>query len=225
MLAEWRRTKRDWSPSQYLAAIQRESGGRIDAVSSAGARGLGQVMPATLAWYRSSTGDPASDYESNGETQIRVGSWVYGRGIARARSTTLDPACPDPHGLRFALADMAYAVGWGSVQKALAALGRPPKSLEEIEAACPVPLAGNRPYVHARAVAALARADTLGGPYVITGWPSDSSVFDPGDRPPVADTEPEAPTTEHESGSVAIEVAIVAVALGVLALALLAGLR
>jgi hypothetical protein len=198
VLRRWATAGYAWSPSQYLAVIQRESNGSTTALSSANALGLGQVMPGTLAYYRTATGDAASDYATNAATQIKVGSWVYNQGIRKARSITLDPGCQDPHALRFALADCCYSVGAGTVNRMLAALGKPPKTLEEIEAAMPVPLPGNRPYIHARAVAVLAKSDGR-YPYVVSGWPADASIFDDGSGSPVDDHAPDNATAPDET--------------------------
>lgn len=167
VLAEWRRAGYTWSPSQYLSVIQQESGGNPQAHHpGSGAHGLGQVIPGTLASYRQTTGDQAADYEFNPETQIRVGAWVYDRGVKRARSVTVArDADPD---LRWHLADIVYSVGGGTLNKVLAALGHPPASLAELEAAMPVPLPRNRPYHHARVVTSRARRDDPALP--ISGW-------------------------------------------------------
>lgn len=169
VLAEWARAGYRWSPSQYLSVIQQESGGNPAAHHpKSEAHGLGQVIPGTLAGYRTATGDAAADYETNPETQIRVGAWVYNRGIKRALR---EYAGSDPD-YRWHLADIVYSVGGGTLNRILsstkAQLGRTPTSIDELEAALPIPLPGNRPYHHARVVTARSRQDDPA--LSMTGW-------------------------------------------------------
>lgn len=84
-----------------VALIAIESSWRPDAVSSAGAGGLGQLMPGTAQDLGVDTGDPRSNIH---------GAAVYLRGFLD-RYAAYDP--PE----RYALALAAYNAGAGAVQR------------------------------------------------------------------------------------------------------------
>ena len=86
------------SPKLFAALVEVESGRRSDAVSSAGARGLAQLMPATAARFR--VGD-IHDPEENLEGAARYLRWLLARYDGD---------------LRLALA--AYNAGEGAVDRA-----------------------------------------------------------------------------------------------------------
>ncbi len=86
------------SPELFAALVEVESGRRTDAVSSAGARGLAQLMPATAARFQ--VGD-VHDPEENLEGAARYLRWLLARYDGD---------------LRLALA--AYNAGEGAVDRA-----------------------------------------------------------------------------------------------------------
>ena len=62
-------------PTELVAVVALvESGGDPDAVSSAGARGLMQIMPATAREIQANTGLPCADQPFNPEVSIRCGA-------------------------------------------------------------------------------------------------------------------------------------------------------
>lgn len=67
-------------PAFLAAVIRNESSFRTDAVSSAGARGLMQMMPDTAAWIAGKLGVGNFSFDSmfDAETNIRFGAWYLG---------------------------------------------------------------------------------------------------------------------------------------------------
>jgi soluble lytic murein transglycosylase len=75
-------------PGLVMAVIRCESGGRVDAVSPAGARGLMQIMPGTAAHVAAGLGLPAPDARDllDPEINVRLGT----RYLAELRKTFND---------------------------------------------------------------------------------------------------------------------------------------
>lgn len=67
-------------PAFVAAVIRNESSFRTDAESSAGARGLMQLMPATAEWIAGKLNDSAYSFDRmyDAETNIRYGCWYLG---------------------------------------------------------------------------------------------------------------------------------------------------
>lgn len=141
-----------------LANIQRESGGAPGAVSSVGAVGLMQTRPSVIDTFNAShkTAHTPDEVRTNPALGIKIGAWLFALHYGRLKNAASSWD-------RFALADVAYSQGWGTLQKLIADSKADEKRLswEWLKAFRPDLGKPERPWDHSRFVA---NNSTDGGP-------------------------------------------------------------